>query len=296
MLIRTSLKTRVINSKRLRMKNILKYSFVLLLILVFGSCKKDEHKVYYEGGTAPALTSSVTGNTIPLSFVNRDQRAIMLSWANPNYMFTTGVSSQDVSYQIEIDTTGSNFTNKDRKIITLSNDLSLDINQNTFNDYLLNQLQLKPGIPHNLEIRVKSSLTNNTATLSSNILKYTATPYSIPPKVDPPASGTLYITGSATTGNWMGAGDAELVSQKFTKLSSTVYEITTSLIGNGSYTFVPVYGSWNSKYSIKVKNDPNEIYGGDFQVGGEDILAPPVTGTYKITVDFQRGKFTVVKL
>jgi hypothetical protein len=86
-----------------------------------------------------------------------------------------------------------------------------------------------------------------------------------------------------------------LVSQKFTQLSSTLYEITIKLTGGASYTFVPVYGNWDNKYSIKVKNDPNEIYGGDFQVGGEDILAPPVTGNYKITVNFQLGKFTVVK-
>ena len=149
------------------MKNILKYlSSAFLLLVVLGSCKKDEHKVYYQGGTAPVLTSSVTGNTIPLSFLNKDQRAIMLSWTNPNYMFTTGVSSQDVSYQVEIDTAGSNFTFKDRKVITISNDLSLDISQNTFNDYLLNQLQLKPGMPHNIEIRVKSALTNNTAVIN----------------------------------------------------------------------------------------------------------------------------------
>ena len=279
------------------MKNVFKYlSSALLLMVLFGACKKDEHKVYYQGGTAPVLTSNVSGNTIPLSFANRDQRAIMLSWTNPNYMFTTGVSSQDVSYQIEIDTAGSNFTFKDRKIITISNDLTLDINQSTFNDYLLNQLQLKPGIPHNIEIRVKSTLTNNTAVLNSNVLKYVATPYSIPPKVEPPASGKLFITGSATPKGWMGAGDAEVANQKFTQLSNTLYEITIALTGGQSYTFVPVYGDWGTKYSIAVKNDPNKVNGGDFQKGGEDILAPATSGNYKITVDFQRGVFTVVKL
>jgi starch-binding outer membrane protein SusE/F len=277
------------------MKNILKYLVsALFVIIVFASCKKDEHKVYFEGGTAPTLSGTATG-TIPLAFASKDQRAIKLSWTNPDYQFTTGISSHDVSYQIEIDTTGSNFTNKDRKIISLSSDLSIDITQNDFNDYLLNQLQLKPAMPHNMEIRLKSSLDNGSSPLYSNILRYTVTPYAIPPKVTPPASGKLYITGSATAGNWMSGGDPELVSQKFTQISSTLYEITVALIGGQSYTFVPVYGDWNNKYSIAVKNDPNEVNGGDFQVGGQDILAPAASGTYKITVDFQRGKFSVVK-
>ena len=130
-----------------------------------------------------------------------------------------------------------------------------------------------------------------------NVLKLTAQPYAIPPKVTPPASGKLYITGSATPGNWMGGGDPELTSQKFNRLSATLYELPSiHLTGGQSYTFVPVYGDWNNKYSIKTKNDPNEIYGGDFQVQGEDILAPPTTGNYKIVVDFQRGKFTVTQL
>jgi starch-binding outer membrane protein SusE/F len=150
-----------------------------------------------------------------------------------------------------------------------------------------------------MQVRVTASISVNgggaAGKLASNVISFTATPFSPPPKVVPPASGTLYITGSATAGDWMGAGDPELVSQKFTQVSATLYEITIKLTGGASYTFVPVYGNWDNKYSIKVKNDPNEIYGGDFQVGGEDILAPPATADYKITVNFQLGKFSVVK-
>ena len=63
------------------------------ILLVLGSCKKDEHKVFFEEGTPPVLTASRTG-TIPLSFATNDQEAVKLSWTNPDYMFTTGVSSR----------------------------------------------------------------------------------------------------------------------------------------------------------------------------------------------------------
>lgn len=276
------------------MKNRLPIILSLFLLVLF-SCKKDEHRIFYEGGTAPVLSASVNGS-IPLSFANKDQEAVKFSWTNPGYQFTTGISSQDVSYLLEIDTTGSNFSNPQKQTVSVSKDLSKSFTQSAFNDFLLNQLVLAPGMPHNIEVRLKSSLVGGNASLTSNVLKFTATPYSIPPKVAPPASGTLYITGSATPGNWMGGGDPELVSQKFTRLSNTLYEITIALTGGNSYTFVPVYGDWSNKYSIAVKNDPNEVNGGDFQVGGQDILAPAASGNYKIQVDFQRGKFTVTKL
>jgi hypothetical protein len=279
------------------MKNKLKYFIpVLLLIIVFASCKKDEHKDYFLGGTAPALTSTATGS-IPLSFANKDQRAIKLSWTNPNYQFTTGLSSHDVSYAIEIDTAGANFTNPNRKTITVSGDLSLDITQNDFNDYLLNQLQLKPGTSHNLEIRITSSLDNNSAVLHSNVLKLTVQPYAIPPKVTPPASGKLFITGSATPASWMNGGDAELASQKFNQLSPTLYELpSVHLTGGASYLFVPVYGDWNNKYGGVGANNTNNVNGDDFKPNGGDLLAPAASGNYKIDVDFQRGKFTVTQL
>jgi hypothetical protein len=273
------------------MKKIIKHLlFLSMLAALVASCKKDEHKIFFMGGSNPVLSSSVTSDTLPLSYLNKDKAALTLKWTNPNYEFTTGISSQDVNYQVEIDTTGSNFTSPKKQTISVNKDLSLSITQGQFNDYLLNQLQLTPDAPHKLEIRVTSFLKNNSEPMVSNVLKYIATPYSIPPKVNPPASGELYITGNALASGWVNNPPA---SQKFTKESTTLYTITVALIGGNSYTFLPTYGSWNDKYSIAVKNDPNEVNGGDFQWQGNDILAPAASGNYKITVDFQRGKFTV---
>jgi hypothetical protein len=205
-----------------------------------------------------------------------------------------------VSYVLEIDTTGANFTNPNKKAVALSMDLSFSIPDSTFNDYLLNAMALVPAKAHNLEVRVKSTLTNASVPLYSNILKYTVIPYAIPPKVVPPGTapdyldGKLYITGDATAKGWMAAGDAEALTQKFTRKSATVYEIIVPLIGGKSYVFVPIYADWTNKYCIATKNDPDLVNGGAFQFGGNDILAPAASGTYKITVDFQRGIFTVV--
>ncbi|HEV8286511.1 MAG TPA: SusE domain-containing protein [Chitinophagaceae bacterium] len=277
------------------MKNRLLITLSSALVILVSSCTKEENKVYYEGGNPPALTSSRTG-TIPLSFATKDQEAVKLTWTNPDYKFTTGISSQNVNYQLEIDTTGANFTNPKKKIISITSDLSLSITQNDLNDYLLNQLQLITAVSHNIEMRIKSAI-GSAVPLYSNVLKFVTTPYAIPPKVAPPASGKLYITGSATPGGWMGSPAAELTSQKFTQTSPTLYILSSiALTGGGSYLFVPVYGDWGAKYGGVGSNNTNDVNGDDFRANGGDLLAPAVSGNYKIEVDFQRGKFTVTKL
>ncbi len=278
------------------MKNRLLISLSSFLLIILWSCKKEENKIYYEGGNPPSLSASRTG-TIPLSFSTKDQVAVKLSWTNPDYKFTTGISSQTVNYRVEIDTTGSNFTSPKKKVISVSSDLSLSITDADFNDYLLNQLRLDSLTTHNVEIRVTSFI-GTAVPLYSNVLKFTGVkPYAIPPKVAPPASGKLYITGSATPGNWMSGGDPELMTQKFTKVSPTYFVLSSiALNGGGSYLLVPVYGDWNNKYGGLGANNTNNVNGDDFKPGGGDLLAPAVSGNYKIEVDFQVGKFTVTKL
>lgn len=265
----------------------------LLLAILSGSCKKEENKIFFEGGTNPVLSASQTG-TIPLSFANKDLEAVKLKWTNPEYQFTTGISSQNVAYQLEIDTTGANFTNPSRKIISISQDLSFSFTQNTLNDYLLNQLQLTVSVPHNIEMRVRSSI-GTAVPLYSNVLKFTVTPYAIPPKVPPPASGKLYLVGSATPGGWN--NPVPVPSQEFTKVSPTLFRINSiALTGGGSYLFLPVNGDWSAKYGALGANNTNNVNGDDFKPGGGDMLAPAASGNYKIEVDFQRGKFTLTKL
>lgn len=272
--------------------NLIKFLLPILVLFILWSCEKKENKLYYEGGTPPLLTASKTG-TVALSFANKDQEAVKISWTNPDYKFTTGLSSQGVTYQVEIDTTGANFTNPNRKIINISNDLSLTLTQNDLNDYLLNQLQLVPGMPHNIEMRVKSFLPNNNGMLTSNVLKFTVTPFSIPPKVAPPATGKLFIVGNATNGDWN--NPVPVPSQEFTKISPTLFEITLTLKA-GSYLFLAENGKWDIKYGAIGANNSNNANGDDFRIGGGDMLAPAASGSYKIQVDFQRGKFTVTKL
>ena len=277
------------------MKKIINYILgSVLLAGVLVSCKKDEKKVFYEGGTAPVLSANLATN-LPLAYADRDLQAITFSWTNPEYKFTTGVNSQNVTYTWEMDTVGANFTNTKKKQLSISGDLRRTFTQGEINDFLLNQLELAASIPHNIEFRVKASIGGAAPTvLISNSLQFRVIPFAIPPKVTPPASNRLFIVGSATPGGW---NNPMTPPQEMTQVTPTMYTINLALTGAGSYLFLPVNnGAWNVKYGCLGGNNTNNPDGDEFREGGYDMIAPAAGGNFKIEVNFQQGKFKLTRL
>ncbi len=274
------------------MKKILKCALVAsVAVIAFTSCKKQETQVIYESGTAPVLTASSTSPLI-LQKSMENNFALAFSWTNPGYKFSSGVSSQDVTYTLQFDTTGSNFTNPSIGEKVIAKQLSISLTHKDLNTILLG-MGLKEGLMHQVEIRVKSSLINNSVPLYSNVVQMSIKPYL---DVKYPVPANLWVTGSATPLNWQCgcAGDNPNNPQKFTQTNAYTFELTIHLNGGGSYLFLPQYGDWSHKYAGTGANNTNNVNGDDFQPdSGGDILAPPTSGNYKIVVDFKTGKFTV---
>ena len=164
-------------------------------VLLFASCKKDEHKIYYEEGTPPVLTASTTGPLL-LTKAMATQTAVKLNWTNPNYRFTTGTSSQDVSYVLQVDTTDGNFGSPKLQEVSFAKSLEV-----TYTDTLLNailaRMELLENIPHNIEMRLKATLAGSAVPLYSNVIKMAVTPY-LDVAVPIPTNGNLWIVGDAT--------------------------------------------------------------------------------------------------
>ncbi len=272
------------------MKNLLKivmYSFVGVLIL--SSCKKQIDNVSYLGGENPKLTASNTSNIVLLK-ANENIVWNTFTWTNPNYKFSTGISSQDVTYTMQFDTTGANFTNPNIQEISISKELSKEFTVKDINT-ILAKMNLLENVSHNMEVRLKSTLSNSTLPLYSSVIKFIITPYL---DVVYPVPAALWITGSATPLNWQcGCATDVGTTQKFTKVSSTKFELTIALSANNSYLLLPQYGSWSAKYGFNGSNNNNDPTGGEFKPDGGDMKAPSTSGTYKITVEFKTGKWTV---
>jgi len=90
------------------MKHIFKFSFIALLAVIFmTACKKEENQAVFSGGTAPALSSTLAG-PVTLLKANAANFLFSMTWTDPNYYMNTGISSQDVNYALQMDTTGGN--------------------------------------------------------------------------------------------------------------------------------------------------------------------------------------------
>jgi hypothetical protein len=269
------------------------------LMAALWSCKKQENQVTLESTKPVTLSGSLpSGSTIPMAYADRAQTALTLNWSNPEYTFNTGPSSQNVSYRVEIDTLGSNFSWSKKQSFLVTGGLSKSFTQEELNTMMLTNMRLVAEIPHTLEMRVMAYIGNEAAMQVSNRVTYKLTPFTTPPVVLPPASGKLFITGSATTLSWMGGGDPEsnavTAGQKFTQVSATKYVINSvHLNGDQSFLLVPQYGDWGDKYGFTGGGNANNTSGDTFKRGGNDIKAPATSGNYKIEVDFQLGTFTV---
>lgn len=275
------------------MKNKLKYLLTIAIIaLVFASCKKDEHKIYYEDGTPPVLTASATSPLV-LTKANARATAVKLSWTNPNYRFTTGISSQDVSYILQVDTTGGNFGSPKLQEVSFAKDLEI-VYTDTLLNSVLAKMELVEDIPHNIEMRVKATLAGGTVPLISNVVALTVTPY-LDVAVPIPANGDLWIVGDATANGWDNPLKAQYEDvQKFSKVSNTLYELVLPMPGGGSYKLLQDNGVWGTQYHM--------LTGGKWDAGAFEkkdsdpgFPGPPSAGTYKITVNFKTGLYTVAK-
>ncbi|RZM09912.1 MAG: hypothetical protein EOO88_48870 [Pedobacter sp.] len=237
------------------------------------------------------LASTMATTPIVLDITKKADVIGSFTWNNPNYKFTTGVSSQNVTYTLQVDVAGNNFKNPQEKVVV--SDLSTSVTVGELNTLLLSR-GLDFGVAQNIEMRLRATLNGITAApVYSNVLAFVVTPYL---DVKFPVPTNLYITGSATPASWQcGCGEAENTSQKFTKVNAYTFELTLALSANNSYLFLPVYGSWSAKYGFTGGGNANNQLDDEFKPEGNDIKSPGEAGTYKITVDFKTGRFKLVK-
>ncbi len=282
------------------MKNILKsLGMIFLSAVLITACKKEENKVFFKGGTAPVLTASSTSDLVLLR-ANADNPAVVFSWTNPDYKLTTGISSQDVTYVLQIDTAGKNFTSSNLQEMSIARDLKKVLTAKDLNG-ILTKLLLNDGDPYNVEFRIKATLANGTAVpLFSNVVKIKVIPY-LDVAIPVPTTDVLYITGDACPSSWT---NDPPVAQKLTRVSLTEYNITMSFVPGKAYKFLSTLTKWQPQYGLKSGsggsassgdlglNDNSPTYGSD----PDAIPTPSEAGNYKISLNFRSGKYSVVKL
>lgn len=255
-------------------------SLFVAAAMLFASCEKKEDLTTFANGTAPVV-SAVSTTVAPIA-ADSNKFSLVLNWTDPKH-------AQDpklYKYVIEIDSANRNFSKAYTR--TVIGKLTDSIVAKEFNNVMI-AWGFELNKAYDVDVRVTSSYGNNNEQLRSNILKLRATPYKIPPKIALPLSGRLFIVGGATEGGWN--NPVPLPSQELARLDETTFGGVFRLTSGEKYLLLPVNGSWDAKFGADVSAGDN--LSGTFKAEGADVPAPSTTGYYKVTFDFQKGRYSL---
>jgi hypothetical protein len=145
---------------------------------------------------------------------------------------------------------GKSFNSPNKKAVSISKELSVSYTQKEFN-IILSDLQLKLNAPAAVDVRIIASLGASATSLVSNVMKFNVTPFAPPPKVPVPTAGTLWIIGDAVASSWNNPLPSPFdATQKFTKVSETLYELVANFVGGGAYKLIQENGVWGTQYHM----------------------------------------------
>jgi hypothetical protein len=258
----------------------------LLAVTIFfmvSACEKVPDLPVYNEGIESVLSSSAA-TLAPLP-ADSNKTVLTLNWTSPEY----AADSATYKYIVQIDSAGRNFSKATSREVIGARSISLTAKE-------LNTILLGYGFefnkPYNLDMRVISSYSNNNERKLSNIVKLTATPYKIPPKVALPTTGKLYLVGDATQGGWN--NPVPVPTQELTRIDETTFGGIFNMVGGKQYLVLPLNGNWDNKYSVASNILPGLSAGGDFGFNlSDNFPGPAASGWYKLILDFQTGKFTL---
>ncbi len=103
---------------------------------------------------------------------------------------------------------------------------------------------------------------------------------------------SLFITGEAVPSNWTNPAP---LSQKFTRINATKFELTVPMTKSKEYLVLPQNGSWDKKYGTEDKGLPGAKLGGKIKPEGDNFPSPTEDGSYKIVLDLINNNYTVTK-
>jgi len=237
--------------------------FALALIAIsLWSCEKQETQAVASSGTGGTLKSSAT--TVVLDKTMLTTNVITFNITNANFGYQAAVTNT-----LQIAKKGTNFASPKETILT-ANSTTKAFTGLDFNNLLLS-LSLPTTTNSDVEIRIKSTISNNIAPVYSNVVGLSAKPF--------PLTAWIYVPG-----NYQGWNPATADS-------------LVSLTGNGVYTGVIVFDGDKFKITTQKKWDVayGDAGGGKISTTGGDISSISA-GSKELVADLNANTLTITPL
>ena len=233
------------------MKNWLNKSFILFVAsLTLVSCEKDEEMTILKEGTAPAL--SVSANTIVLNEDTPDENAVTFSWDESDFGYDAAVE-----YSLEIDTADNNFATPYSESFGSEQSKSYTVAElNT----LLTKLKYEPEVAHDIDFRIKASVSSKVNSAYSAAKTIKITPYST--FVEP---SFVFVPGDYQ--GWNPGAAPALISVN----DDGIYKGIIDFSGNNNRMFkITPERDWDTAYGSGGSAGTLSTTGGDLQVAEND--------------------------
>lgn len=259
-------------------------SLFAMAAFVFASCEKAEDLPSYADGKATVL-STPTPNVVPVP-ADSNKFSLVLNWTDPKYAEELSKNK----FVIEIDSANRNFSKAYTR--TVIGKLTDSIIAKDLNKVMVDLWGFEFNRAYDLDVRVTSSYGNNNELYRSNILKIKATPYKVPPKIALPTTLRLFIVGDAfTDAGWNDNGGVINPVRELTRTNETTWQGIFRYNGSGSYKIWETWGAWGTQFRY-LSGDASS---GTFEKRDADPgwQSPTPAGSYRLTMDFQQGRYSV---
>ena len=248
------------------MKILNKFLLLVVIVSIFGACKKDEIQSVVKPGSVPTL--ALSKSLVKLVKDSADNNALTASWNRPDYGYDAAVN-----YVL----TFNKKDGADSTAVKIDAGTSLT---KTFTYSQLNNILLSVGLEAEKAGDVVASVTSfvqgDKYPLKSAIANFNATPYTT--KVD--LSTTWGVVGSATPNGWNGP---DIPFYKTSKLN--VFKAYATLV-DGEIKFRE-----NNDWAVNFGDDGAN---GTLEAGGANIAVK--AGIYAITFDYGNKTYSIDKL
>jgi hypothetical protein len=248
-------------------------SFLLFAVLM--ACDENAEILKLKSEVSPNEVKSLSVNEFVLSRENENESFEQFQWTATDFGFPAVVT-----YTLQMDRAGNNFGSPVEIVTTPS--LAGTISVGQLNQKLLS-MNLDPESPSEIELRVRSRVSDYVPAVFSAVRTITVTPYAT---VFPP----IYMIGDAT-GGWNLALAVETKS-----IAPGIYETTAEFTNGGRFRFF-LSPSWDAEQYNWSTFAGGTVDSRLTDAGDNDgnILFNDVTGWYKITVDVRNKSVVMVQ-
>ncbi|MBW8523009.1 SusE domain-containing protein [Chryseobacterium chendengshani] len=244
------------------MKNIIKFLFAAVAIMMVLSCEKDEDQAVLSLKSEPTLKASVT--TLTLSSANANNNAVTFTITPAEY-----TPQVEITNVLQFAVTGTNFASP--KEAGLSNGvLSKSYTVIEFNALMLS-LGLPTGVTTNVDVRLKTTVGKGTPVYSA-VQKISVIPYAL----------VSYMYAPGAYQGW----------------DPPTAQALKSATSNGIYIGYINFTAPNSEFKITPMKNWDHSYGTNNNIdiiydGGSNNLKAVNAGSQKLTVNTNTNKFTL---